>query len=309
MNETPFPFTVCATSAFGASPPSRKRPKAARNAAVVVPVRRLDVPAEGAELLLEVAERDDLLRRLVRLHLVAVDDDPEPAQALVSGSLERLPVLALLQLPIPGHDDDQPVAAEPPLGERDPPPLGDAHPERAGAGLDPGHADVRMPVEPAEAAEAEQALARDDAERVERRIQPRHVVALRREEDVAVGIVEAALGDVQLVEEKMRDDVERAEGGAEVARAGALDGHERVQPARVGEERKPRVGVDVGRAEAVELGLRDEAQIRHVRQETVADAPATQSGIPETRLGACPAAAAGPPRPIRRSMPAAMRTR
>ena len=209
---------------------------------VVVTVDRLDVPAERAELRLEVAERDDLLRRLVGLHLVAVDDDPEPAEPLVRGRLERLPVLALLQLPVSGHDDDPPSAAELPLRERDPAPLRDAHPERARARLDPGHADVRMPVEPAEAPQPEQTLARDDTEREERRVQAGHVVALRREEDVPVGIVEPALGDVQLLEQEVRDDVERAEGGAEVPRAGPLHGDERVQPACVREQRQPGVG-------------------------------------------------------------------
>jgi len=118
---------------------------------VVVTVDRGDVPAERAELRLEVTERDDLLRRLVRLHLVAVDDHPQPAQALVRRSLERLPVLPLLELPVPRHDDDTPSAAEPALRERDPASLGDAHPERARARLDPRHADVGMTVEAAEA--------------------------------------------------------------------------------------------------------------------------------------------------------------
>ena len=239
---------------------------------VVVTVDRLDVPAERAELPLEIAERDDLLRRLVRLHLVAVDDDPQPAEALVRGRLQRLPVLALLELPVPGHDDDPPATTEQALRERDPAPLRDAHPERSRARLDPGHADVRMPVEPAQATQPEQTLARDDTEREEHRVQPGHVVALRREEDVAVGVVETELGDVQLVEQEVRDDVERAEGGAEVARAGALHGDEGVETAGVGEQRELRVGIDLGRAQTIELGLRDEAQIRHVRHETVADA-------------------------------------
>ena len=108
-----------------------------------------------------------------------------------------------------------------------------------------------MPVEPAQAAEAKQALARDDAEREERGIQARHVVALGREEDVAVGIVESALDDVQLVEQELRDDVERAERRAEVTGAGALHRDERVQPAGIGKERQLRVGVDVGGAYAV----------------------------------------------------------
>ena len=245
---------------------------------VVVPVDRLDVPAERAELRLEVAERDDLLRPLVGLHLVAVDDDPEPAEPLVGGRLERLPVLALLELAVAGHHDHPSFAAEPPLRERDPAALGDAHPERARARLDPGNADVRVPVEPAEAAEPQQPLPRDDAERVERRVEAGHVVALGREEDVAVRIVEAALGDVQLVEQEVGDDVERAERRAEVPRPGALHGDEGVQPARVGEQRELRVGIDVGRAQAIEFGLGDEEQIRHVRHETVADVLALLSG-------------------------------
>ena len=191
MNETPLPLTVCATSAFGASPPVAEAREGGAQRGVVVAVARRDLPAERAELRLEVAERDDLLGRLVGLHLVAVDDDPEPAEALVRGRLQRLPVLALLELAVAGHHDDAPVAAEPALRERDPAALRDAHPERARVRLDPGHADVRVPVEPAEAAQPEQALARDDAEREEHRVQPGHVVALRREEDVAVGIVEA----------------------------------------------------------------------------------------------------------------------
>ena len=233
---------------------------------VVVAVDRLDVPSERPELRLEVAQRDDLLRPPVRLHLVAIDDDPEPAQALVGGRLQRLPVLALLQLPVAGHDDDPTVAAELALGERDSTPLRDAHPERAGARLDPGYADVRMPVEAAEAAQAEQPVLRHDTQREECRVQPRDVVALRREEDVAVGIVEAALGNVQLVEEKVRDDVERAERRAEVPRAGALDGDERVQPAHIGEQREPGVLIDVGASKSVEFWLGDEAQIRHLGQ-------------------------------------------
>ena len=56
-----------------------------------------------------------------------------------------------------------------------------------------------------------------------------------------------------------------------MARAGPLHGDERVQPAHVGEERELRVAVDVGGADAIELGLRDQAEIRH-RLETVADA-------------------------------------
>ena len=80
MNETPLPFTVLATSAFGRSSPSRKRREGLAQRRVVVAVAGPDVPAERAQLLLEIAERDDLVGRLVRLQLVAVDDDPEVAE-------------------------------------------------------------------------------------------------------------------------------------------------------------------------------------------------------------------------------------
>ena len=172
--------------------------------------------------------------------------------------------------PSPVITTTRPAAAEPPLRERDPAALGDAHAERARARLDPGHADVGVAVEAAEAPQPQQALARHDAEGEQHRVQAGHVVALRREEDVAIGIVEAALGDVELVEQEVRDEVERAEGRAEVPRPGALHGDEGVQPARVCEQREPGVAIDVGGAETVELGRGDEAQIRHVRHETVA---------------------------------------
>ena len=48
---------------------------------VVVTVARAHVPSERTQLLLEIAERDDLLGELVRLQLVAIDDDPQRASA------------------------------------------------------------------------------------------------------------------------------------------------------------------------------------------------------------------------------------
>ena len=232
---------------------------------MVVPVNRLDVPAERPQLRLEVAERDDLLRRLVGLHLVAVDDDPEPPETLVRGCLERFPVLALLELPVPGHHDDTSAATERALRERDPARLGDAHPERPRARLDPRHADIRMTVEPIEAAQSQETLARDDPERVERRVQPRDVVTLGGEEDVPLGILEPPLRHVELLEQEVGDEVQRAERGAQVARACALHGDEGVQPASIGEEREARVAIDVCAAETIELSPGDEAQIRHGR--------------------------------------------
>ena len=73
------------------------------------------------------------------------------------------------------------------------------------------------------------------------------------------GSSKPTLGDVQLREEKVRDDVERAEARAEMARAGALHRDERVQPAHVGEQREARVGVALGRADAIDPFTLDDA--------------------------------------------------
>ena len=153
---------------------------------MVMAVARLDRPAECSELRLELAKREELLGRLVGLELVAVDDDPQPTEPIVGRGLERLPVLTLLELAVAGHDDDDAAAAGAPFRERDPATLGDAHAERARVRLDPGNADIGMPVEPAEPPQLEQALLRDDPEAVEHRVQAGNVVALRREEDVPV---------------------------------------------------------------------------------------------------------------------------
>src|SRR5207249_4945770 len=64
-------------------------------------------------------------------------------------------------------------------------------------------------------------------------VQTGDVVPFRGDVDVAVRVVEAELGGVQLQEEQMDDDVHRAEARAEVTGAGALDGDERIRPAHV----------------------------------------------------------------------------
>src|SRR5206468_7348794 len=100
----------------------------------------------------------------------------------------------------------------------------DAHTERAGVRLDAGNTNVRMAVEAVESPQAQQALGRDDAKRMQHRVEPRHVMALGGEVDVAVGVVPAELRCGQLLLEEVHDDVHGAEARAEVTGAGALDG-------------------------------------------------------------------------------------
>ena len=153
---------------------------------VVVTVAGRDATAERPELRLQALEGEDLLRRPIRLQLVAVDHDQQPADTLVRGSLQRLPVLALLQLSVARHHDHPAAAAEVALRPSNPAGFRDPHPERSGVGLDPGHADVRVAVEAAQPPEPEEPLGRDDAQPVERGVETGDVVALGREEHVAV---------------------------------------------------------------------------------------------------------------------------
>jgi hypothetical protein len=120
-----------------------------------------------------------------------------------------------------------------------------------------------MAVESTETTEPCQALGRNHAEPVQRGVEPGHVVALRREEHVAVRAVEPDLRDVQLRVQEVHDDVERAEARAEVPRPRTLHRDERVQPADVRDQRQTRVGVAVSRADAVDRALLDERKLRH----------------------------------------------
>ena len=253
---------------------------------MVVAVACPDVPAERAQLLLEIAERDDLLRELVRLQLVAIDDDPQRSQRFVGCRLNCLPVLALLELAVPGHDHDPAAQAEAPLRPRDAAPLRDAHAERAGVRLDPRCSDIGVAVETAEPTQSEELLLRDHAEPVQRRVETRDVVPLRGEEDVALRIVEAELGDVELLVEQVHEDVQRAEARPEMPRARALDRDEGVQAAHVRNERKTGVRVDVARVpHAVELGSGDQGQLRHVRHESIRSRLTDSPEDPPRRAG------------------------
>ena len=227
---------------------------------MIVPVARLDVPAERPQLRFELAECEDLLGRLVGLQLVPIDDRPQIPDALMRCRRERLPVLPFLKLAVAGHHDDAPAAAEEALRPRHAPSLRQAHAEGAGVRFDAGYPDVGVAVEPAEPSQPEQPLRRDDAERMQGRIQAWHVVALRREEDVPLRIVPADFRDVELAPQEVHDDVQRAERRADVTRACALDGREGVQAAHVGEQRQRPLAV--GRGGACELFARDEHELR-----------------------------------------------
>ena len=175
----------------------------------------------------------------------------------VRGRLERLPELALLELAVAGEHVDAPRAAEHAVGEHEAARLRDAHPERAGARHHLGRrGDVGMAGQAVEAAQLVDQVEVEPAERGQHRVQAGDVVALRRE--VAVAVAEH-------LQVEPDDDVERAERRPGMARAGALDHVERVQPAGVGERGGALDRVGVERADAVALGLRHVAKAHRER--------------------------------------------
>ena len=70
----------------------------------------------------------------------------------------------------------------------------------------------------------------------------------------------------ELFEQQMREQIERAEAGAEVARARALDGNERVRATHVAEESERGVDAGSGATNASELLRRDQRERRHSRR-------------------------------------------
>ena len=218
----------------------------------VVAVALRHAPTERLDLRPEVAEVAHLVHPGVRLHLVAVDDHGDLAQPAVRRRLQRLPELPLLQLAVPGQDEDPPLTAEHPVGEHESARLRDAHPERAGARDDLRcDRDVGVPGQPAEASQLVDALEVDLSERGEHRIEAGRVVAFRRE---------VAVTGPKYLEVEPGDDVEGAEGGSRMTRTGALDHVQRIQAARVREPGGAFHGSGVEGAQPLELRQRDVAQ-------------------------------------------------
>ena len=182
------------------------------------------------------------------------------------GSLERLPVLSLLQLAVARHDDHDSAASRAALRPCDSSPFGDAHAERARVRLYTRHADVGMSVETAEPTKPREPVGGEHAEAVERRVQAGYVVALGREEHVPVGVLEAALCDVELVVEEVDDDIKCAEARAEMPRPGALDGNESIKPADVGQKPHAHTEIAVRRANTVDVVPSDERELGHAER-------------------------------------------
>ncbi len=266
MNETPFPFTVWAMSALGRSSTSLRAANVSRSAAWSWPshVRTSQPNASSfasrspSATISSVGLSDCSSLRSTTTHNV-----PSRSCAAACSASQFCPSWSS---PSPVITTTRPPKPRLHFAQAMPRPFEMPMPERSRVRLDPWSGDVGVSVEPAEPAEAEELILGNDAEAVQRRVQARDVVALRREEDVALGVVEAELVDVQLLVEEVHEDVEGAEARAEMARAGALDGDERVEPAHVRDQGQSGIGIRLrGGANAVELGLGDEREVGHVR--------------------------------------------
>jgi hypothetical protein len=234
---------VRATIIFG-----RRSPRCASSVAANDPT--------SPQLLLQVAQVAHVRDPRVRLDLVPVDDDRDLVQPPVRRRLQRLPELALLELPVAGEDVDAPAAAEQPVREHEAARLRDPHAERAGAGHDRRRRrDIRVPGEAVEPPQLVDELEVEPPERREHGVEAGDVVPLRRE--VAVAVAEH-------LQVQPADDVERAEGRAGMAGTGALDHVQRVQPAGIRERRRPldRIAVESDDAPALLLGHEPEPRGR-----------------------------------------------
>ena len=248
MNETPPPFLVCAITSFGrcscSSPSSvdaSERRSCPSQLATAHPNARTFASRSPMSLTLSTQVSD--------WTMVPVDDHRDLVQAEVGGRLQRLPELPLLELAVTGEDIDPARAAGEAVGEHEPARLRHSHPQRAGAGDDLGRrGDVGMARQSVQAAQLVDQLEVELAERRQHRVQARRVMPLGGEVPVALA---------QHLEVEPGDDVERAEGRAEVAGADALDHVENVQPAGVGEGGCALVRVAVERPDPVEFGLWD----------------------------------------------------
>ena len=95
----------------------------------IVPVTAGDVPAESAELRLDITEIGDLGDKLVGLHLVVVHDDRQVGFSCGNCPLQRLVDLAFLQFAISRQDEHSPGPTRHALAQGHTTPLGDAHPQ------------------------------------------------------------------------------------------------------------------------------------------------------------------------------------
>ena len=151
MNETPLPLTVRvrAPSACRPGAEARGRRRLARRGRARWPPRhasrRPPASSRGRR------GRGSPPWFCSDVHLVAVDDDHSGCEPFVGGRLQSLPVLAFLGLAVAGHHAlPRPSWPSRRFASAIPRPLAAAHPQRARARLDPGNADVRAPVQPAE---------------------------------------------------------------------------------------------------------------------------------------------------------------
>ena len=189
MNETPVPLTVSAMMTLGRSVILRKRLERSPQRGEVVAVAARDIPAERAELGLEVAQVADARHPGVRLDLVVVDDHRDLAQSARSPPRPATPRTGppaarrrrSARRSLPG------VPCEP-VGEGHALGLRDAHAERAGVGHDARRRRRRDdPAARPGGAAAWMCSKGRTPEPDQHRVEARRVVALGGEEEVRRG--------------------------------------------------------------------------------------------------------------------------
>ena len=260
MNDTPLPLIVCATSAFGASVAlaelGERRREAPRGRG-----RRSCAPSSRTRA------ASSSRSPSATISSVGLSDwssfrstiDPELPSRSCAAACSASQFWPSCSSPSPTITTTRPPRPRWRFAQAMPRPFEMPIPSEPEFASMPGHADVRVAVEAAEPAQPQEPLARDHAEREQRRVEPGHVVALRREEDVPIGFVEADL---------RRRSAPRRAGATTMSSALKLEPR-CPEPARFtatsafsrhmsASSASRRPGSAPAHADPVELGLRDE---------------------------------------------------
>ena len=143
-----------------------------------MPAKRLELPTDVAEI----AHRS---YPGIGLDPVGVDDHGDLAHPLVDRARQRLPDLALLQLTVPGHDEDALLMPGEARGTHHSLCLRDAHAEWTRVRDDPGRPDVGMAGQTTEPAQGVEPVEGQQPQSDKNPVESRNIVALGGEEDVA----------------------------------------------------------------------------------------------------------------------------
>ena len=196
-----------------------------------MPVAAQHIPAEGAPLAGQVAQRHDLIGRTVKLHLVPVDDGGEIVEAELHGRGSRLPDGALIELAVAEHGIHARIGLIELQAEGDALCRGETDAQRAGRHIHTRRAHTRVTLQRA-AGLAQRVHALDGQKALADQVAVEHgcSVSLAEHEPVTVRVVGVRGVDVHPLLVQQREDLTGRQAAARVAGLCAVNGREYVDP-------------------------------------------------------------------------------